>query len=195
MIIECIGLPKSGKSSFARSAPPEVLVVPQEVPSRYTTTFLTRYPLFSFVYVALLLLESLRTRTLPLLRFKLSLFKTTIARFAYAQEQKGNVVLDEGCLQRILSLYERARTKKELQFLVQLAPRGERIVLLEGNPEELLGAPARARKGEQYLKTWRQMLAGNLTALTALLPENELVRCSLQEGKPVCSRDAFASYT
>jgi len=163
MIIECVGPPGSGKTTFvteiAKSAT-NINSITEPVARSYTYRYFFLHPVFVLWFCYRIVKEGINSKTLSLTRYKLALYADTIGRLAWAENHKESFVLDEGLLQRLLSFYERQQSLEVLMrdvALVQHYTNGV-ICLDTSRPfsKRYRKPHPRALLGDNYLSSWQK---------------------------------------
>jgi hypothetical protein len=184
MIVECFGIPGAGKSTVASLLATEFgfKEVPKQVPKKYWVQFLLQHPNFVCKWFFLLFRESFVERAMSLGRFKLAVFLNTLGRIQYARQNYSKedlIVLDEGFLQRVFSLFESPQTSHVYDDLLKSIPAAHMVIQIEYNgvkfTESRVGTYRRT-KGEEYIKQWRHVMAQNFKKVSESLQRSKFDR-------------------
>lgn len=183
MIIECFGIPGAGKSTVTSLLVSEFgfKEVPKQVSKIYWIHFFSKYPFFVCRWCFSLLKESFLSRSFSLGRFKLAVFLNTIGRIHYADKHYSKeelVILDEGLVQRIFTLFESPKISKDYDTLIKKIPVKHLIIQIEYkgiNFTESRVGTYRRTKGEEYIKKWRSVMAQNFISLSKSLLRSKVV--------------------
>lgn len=184
MIVECFGIPGAGKSTVTSLLVKEFgfKEIPKQVPKIYGTQFLLRHPFFVCMWCFLLFRESLFVCSFSLGRFKLAVFFNTIGRIQYASKHYSKedlVVLDEGLMQRIFTLFESPKVPEIFHAILKKIPVEHLILQIEyvgvDFTESRVGTYRRT-KGEEYVRNWRKIMAENFKSLSESLKQSKFYR-------------------
>lgn len=135
MIIEFYGLPASGKTAIAQKVAEENLVTIIAVTGKFeiilrNSIFFFRHPKF---YITTLW-YILRYADI----FRLQVFWTFLLRTAKYQKASsaGNVILDEGYWQHILSLFATEQPRRRIEAYTKLFPNIQSLIIIEASSEK-----------------------------------------------------------
>lgn len=184
MVIECFGLPGAGKSTVAKRLAKtfNVPVVPMYVSKWYTVRTVLRHPWFSIQFLIRLLLHSHRTKTWRLFMFKQAVFQNTLGRLAWAQQQARKyecIFIDEGLVQRLLSLFETNVEKQNITSLLSGLPPSAAVVVIRYQGTDFTGSKVgeamRSQQSAEYQAAWQAVIAHNFTTIAGMLHEYQTV--------------------
>lgn len=180
MIVECFGLPGVGKTTVCEQLTKTkgFVGVPKIVAKHRSLLFFMSYPLFSIAWLVRVCKEGVRANSYKLFRFKLSVFLNTVARVQYAQylEKTGDdvVVLDEGLLQRALSVYEKKIAALDMKKLIQTIPYRSKVIYITNDRHALRGGKlghARSSINAKYAEEWCSIMNHNYDSMVAAVEE------------------------
>lgn len=185
MIIEFFGLPGSGKTCCAQACARKEGLRVVEVENRaavylWALVFACVRPALFFAFAKRIIKEN--KRNVILVRHKLFLLHLhAMAKEGRALFTRGNVILDEGLFQAILSVYEREIGEEEVHVLARhFGKREIRLVYAPaGQREERLRRRARIPRqflGKTYLGKWFPVLEKNHATLTRHIKTHFLYR-------------------
>jgi len=188
MIAECFGVPGSGKSVLTSrlSSRKGFGTVPRYVPRLQSFLFTVVHPIFVLLWVVTLMRECWQTHTWVLFRFKISVFANTIGRIQYADThaQKENVtILDEGLLQRMLSLFETVQTPKRCALWLRYIPKTRVIVHTKSTDNVMTKqklSTQRLQFGSEYEEKILAVLNTNYQNFKLAAERSELRQCSYE---------------
>ncbi len=179
MIIECFGTPGSGKTRLLReltAALPQshaVQIVSRKEIVQGATRFALRHPVGFLVWMTEFLLHAN-----GLYRYKLGLLLRAMAARSRAEAlpKKTVAFIDEGMVQRILSLFDKPLSKKHIRFLLRVTPAPDLAIIMKGGDfgrfmtaEDRLGS-VRALAGRVPLEQWIKIVTQNAEAVAEVLP-------------------------
>lgn len=181
MIIELFGLPGSGKTAIKK------VLIRRDFGKDVVLNGTLERLIFCFVFailhplICLFWLSLLFTRDQKGLRkYKLSLLSVTFAKFQKARFLKQKSIIDEGFLQRILSMYEHQLTEQEIKKTLKYSLFPDKVLFIKGGgfdrflKEEDRINSYRYKKGEAYIENWISILTSN----------TELIHKQLQNSFP-----------
>lgn len=177
MIIECFALTEVGKSTLVNDLSERygVKFISEQESSLFSAfLFALKHPVSISRLVLLFLKEGLSGKVpWKITRFKLSVLKTTMSRLYDADKKFSDddiVIIDEGLVQRLFSLYETKQSIDTYLKLIDLIPLSDSILFLEYK-----GDSARIKQGrvgtmrrsvsEEYTKEWQATMLHNYFAL------------------------------
>lgn len=204
MIIELYGIPGSGKTTLAKelvrrnkdrfiylhSSPRREII-------RLVPLFAIRHPRIAAFWFRELLRETFRGRRVSgLFRYKLHLLLITLAQYQKALRYQDKViVLDEGLLQRIFSVYDTALPRGKIENCIRHTPKADILVRVCRKADRfrrVLRAPytydnPRVNAGKIYLKNWMSGVLENDKIICGLLQERNAPVVWLQDSQDVNS--------
>jgi len=168
-VIELCGLPGTGKTTCARSLESEKEFLSNRIQKGIAVCM---HPaLFSKGFIHIIH-ESVRTGTARLVRYKISLLCNTLSQYHRVIQTGG--ILDEGFLQRILSLLEERRDTSDMKCLITSLPLGENIIMVEiqeATFQRYTKKHIRRMLGDAYFTEWKKVLKHNYITLKKALDE------------------------
>ena len=186
MVIECVGVAGSGKSMLVSHLEKQhgVQTVPMYVSRYYSLVFLFRHPLLTLQWMNALVWECHATNTWRLFRFKLSVFSTTVGRMAYARmnyRTSDVVVLDEGMMQRLISLFESTISQEVALKWVRRMMVSDAVILAhlpEGTTERKIGTCRKRAFSVAYQMQWLEVIDHNAQMLFTALEHARTDTCT-----------------
>lgn len=170
MLTECVGVPGSGKTTYVHNVVTQgtMTTPPLYVGKWYALRYIVMHPLFTTRWIRVLVSESNRTHTWGIARHKFAIFLNTIARLSWAAHMKGEVIIDEGIVQRLLTLFEHRLSDQEIQHYFTGIPYADHVVFID-TPDIPLDqrkkGVGRQSLGEVYAREWIGVVADNLESL------------------------------
>lgn len=175
MHIEFIGLPGAGKSTCARDliATHTGYVSARNANRVLSVQFIFLHPYTSFYWIVQMLRETIVSGTWKLMRFKMSLLLHTFAQTQFAVRTKERVILDEGLMQRVLSVFETKKTEKDMVRILKHVVMPDVLIEVSGG-ESTFGqgrksAVHRGVLGDAYLVRWEEIARHNYQMLLRAL--------------------------
>lgn len=190
MIIECFALPEVGKSTLIKDLKTryDIKTVPEQTVSYLNAFYFTfKNPVAISRFILIFLKESIYDKGgWKIFRFKLAVFINTITRLQIAKRNFSHneiVMIDEGFIQRLLSLYETKQPVSKYISLLKKIPLADSVLFLEYN-----GESARIKNGrvgtirrsisDSYTEEWRLTMLHNYQSLKEALFILKLVNTS-----------------
>lgn len=186
MIIEFLGAPGAGKTrllhSLIRAEDREVRVVSKMNALRGFLLFSVRHPISVSVWCLILM-----TRGRSLFRYKTGLMVRAMAARAYAEREEKHrlVYIDEGMVQRMLTVFDEPIPDNFARLLLHLTPLPDVVIAVHGGTFERFtlasnrGNSPRLRYGTEALDRWMRAVRGNFSLMLALLPSlTRVVSCT-----------------
>ena len=178
MIIEFFGEPGSGKTTLLKNAASALGARAAYVRVDSSIEALARSLLFTLAHPALAFFWFAETvkESRGLFRYKMALVVRSLAAIQKASRSRREVVLiDEGLLQRILSVYDRVLSDEEVRRVLAHARTAERVVVCRGgdfsrfvSEPDRFNSP-RVRAGEEHLRQWIATVRANASRIAAAL--------------------------
>lgn len=190
MIIEFFGVPGGGKTQILRQL---VIIMPDAVEARpmtrtaiilWASYFVLRHPLSSFVWMVELLLHSN-----GMLRYKFVLLIRSMSARAMAERSRASFVfVDEGLLQRLLTIFDEPLSPRHIGFLISMTPLSDAVVVVKGGEfgrftvaHNRFDSP-RVKVGEERLQKWMENVRMNARSVqNALQHHIRIVECTRGE--------------
>lgn len=181
MIVEFFGVPGGGKTRLLRqlvAAMPgasEALVTTRGAIARGALRFALKHPVGFFVWIAELCLYAN-----GLFRYKLGLLLRSMAALVRAGDARRDsrlVFVDEGLLQRMLTVFDTPLTPRHVAFLLAVTPLPDLAIVVRGGGFERFIAASnrnnspRVKGGEARLQAWMQNMRANAAAIRPLLEQ------------------------
>lgn len=177
MFIELFGLPGAGKSTLARALHKlDNSFTHSEQPSKIRgMLYSLHHPLIVGYWSGQILVETYRTRTWNLVRFKFALLLSTFSHL-YTGHTGSIKVTEEGMHQRLLSIFETKKNMADMRFALQYMTQPDVLVHVVGNNEYHFvryqsKSNQRAQLGEVYLANWEAAVRHNYQVMLAVLKE------------------------
>lgn len=171
MIIELYGLPGSGKTTHAKNlvANYEYVLIPN--PKNTTLEKLSasfRHPGIVLFFLREIIFETIKNKTWLLVIFKISVLFSTLIKIIKASKCSADqkVLIDEGLLQRILSIYETKLSASKLkQILLICAKHFNEVIIIDSKYEcfKRYKDPKNLRilLGNEYFEQWKEAVIYN----------------------------------
>ena len=179
MIIEFFGVPGSGKTTLMRKlleAMPdsrEARAATRREIARGAIDFSIRHPV-SFLIWSIQFCMHAR----GLFRYKLALLLRSMAARSHAERSDGVVFLDEGMVQRLLSIFDTPLSEQKVRFLLHHTPMPDAVVVLSGGGfSRFTEAPnrfnsPRVQQGKERFEEWKRVIQTNAGIVRAFLPRH-----------------------
>ena len=178
MIIEFFGEPGSGKTTLLKSTASALGARAVYVRVDSSIEALARSLLFALAHPAKAFFWFAATvkESRGLFRYKMALVVRSLAAVQKASGVRREVVLiDEGLLQRVLSVYDRLLSDEEIRRVLAHAHTAERVVVCRGgdfsrfvSEPDRFNSP-RVRAGEEHLRQWIATVRANASRIAAVL--------------------------
>lgn len=199
MTVEFFGVPGAGKTrvlrKLAQSIPgaTEALETSRSGIAFGAAHFAFRHPLSFFVWMTQLCWYSN-----GLFRYKLGLLLRAMAARMRAESQSRRgasvVFVDEGLLQRILTIFDNPIDGRHAAFILKMTPVAEIVVVMTGGEfgrfteaDNRFNSP-RVSRGEEKLHEWMCGVRENATTTTRMLPGRaRVIICSREESESCLS--------
>jgi hypothetical protein len=187
MIIECFALPEVGKSTIINNLQEQynVKAVPLESIGRKSAfLFALKHPISVSRFVLTFLKEGVGDLGgWQIVRFKLSVFASTMSRIQLAGSnyvREDIVIIDEGLIQRLLSLYETKQPASKYVSLLKKIPLADSMLFLEykGESERIKNGRVgtmRRSVSDAYTEAWRSTMLHNYHSLVDALKSMDLI--------------------
>lgn len=191
MIVEFFGIPGGGKTRLLRQLvatlpnASESLVTSRHAIARAVLYFALRHPLSFFVWMS-----ELAFHARGLFRYKLGLLLRAMAALAQAEriDDTHLTFVDEGLLQRILTVFDKPLSSRHIKFLLTMTPLSDVVVVVRGGEfgrftveSDRQNSP-RVNRGEQQLQEWMQNVRTNARVVESVLSEYiDVVVCTRGE--------------
>ncbi|MFA7302326.1 MAG: hypothetical protein WC030_01080 [Candidatus Paceibacterota bacterium] len=190
MIVEFLGAPGAGKTYLLRQvtcAEDVVVKVASKKDALYgLSLFAVRHPLAFCVWCVVLC-----TYGRSLFRYKTGLVVRAMAArmFAEREDARKMIYIDEGILQRLLTVFDRPLSQREAAFMLRTMPLPDVVVLVRGGDFERFrlaqnrGNSPRVQQGDVALSVWMNGVRESLRAIGAILPAmTRVITCT--RGQP-----------
>lgn len=178
MIIELVGLPASGKSTFVRDFLQEkgftrVLIKTKKELLYLNFIFILKHPFFSLYTIWLIFIHS---TSIALFYYKfMNTFLHHNARHEKAKKIK-KAVIDEGFTQNVLSIFDTQVPQRQIEKYLKYAPRTDKVFVFEARTKTI---QKRARErgflardafySQREQNTWLAAIQTNLNTLKEAL--------------------------
>ncbi len=193
MIIELFGLPGAGKSTLARVLESTGRAQRIRIESRGELLWRSAIYAFGHPFDALMQLSYLiRYAGSPQLYYTkfMNLFLQHAAKQQKARSAQGTVVIDQGHLQNLLSLFERPASRGELVQYLAFLPKPDQVWVCEASDDErarrlqsrgqdgrkgesLAVRTERARTAQENFATSFDILSADPSLLVRIIPANQ----------------------
>lgn len=190
MIVEFFGVPGGGKTQILRqlvtSIPDarEALVTERFTIARSALSFALTHPLSFIVWMTELCFYAN-----GLFRYKFGLLLRSMAARAEAENRNRSqlMFIDEGLLQRMLTIFDTPLTRRHITFLLKMTPLSDVVVIVRGGEfgrfvtaHNRLNSP-RVKVGEKRFQEWMNNVRANALVVESLLPLYTRVAVCTQE--------------
>ncbi|MEK7462331.1 MAG: hypothetical protein AAB618_02045 [Patescibacteria group bacterium] len=179
IIIELFGLPGVGKSTLGRLLKErhgvKHITATSVTRAEYLGLFL-RYPRSVMAWLVLIIKNYHATKSLKHLRYNAALLFVAFKKIHQARLAETSTVVDEGLLQRFLSYSDILLTRKQIEEVIKLSPRGTVIICVNDRVVEkdrYDQAHDRGSQGSERLERWRSNMATNIATLVTVLKETK----------------------
>jgi len=171
-VVELFGLPGSGKSHVAGvlAANEDIERIPQMVSRADMLRGITQFPWCALRWLGFLVVETVQSGEWALMRYRLSLVAHMFGRYARARASgHALVLLDEGFLQRILSVSARRLSPRRVSSLMRgLWPDSVLMVEVQ-EPQFHRYGPEHIRSQASRDGAWKVVMRGNYEAVKAVV--------------------------
>ena len=179
MIIEFFGIPGGGKTHLMWQLiirmpdACEARALSRHEITRGASRFALRHPLSFLVWMG-----ELGIHANGLFRYKIGLLLRAMA--ARAEAESGHfrtALIDEGLLQRMLTIFDVPLSRRHIKFLLTMTPLAQVVVCMYGGEFSRFAAARnrfnspRVSGGEERLRTWMQVVEMNASLIASLLPQ------------------------
>jgi hypothetical protein len=164
--IELFGLPGTGKTTYLKS-----------LDFDKKDFYISRFRFIEFIFLLfVIIVQTLKSKTYKLFRFKLSLL---LNYYSKKNNIKGNVIyLDEGILQRILSIYEEKLSFETLDKIFKFIKISDEVLIIDFrynlfnryNHKDNV----RLSIGDDYIDNWKDIIEFNFSLMTEYLQEKSI---------------------
>jgi hypothetical protein len=189
MIVECFGLPGAGKTHVVERLIEKGLLSTVPAYSRriHSVFFAAAHPLFFARFIFTLVRECARVQSWRLFRFKISVFLNTSGRLWTARHVPHEVktIIDEGLLQRLLSLYESKQSPGVFERWISHMPKSDAVAMIlykEPLNDGVRVGTIRRSMGISYEKQWRDVMIHNHTSIMVALEHRKIRTCIFYKG-------------
>jgi len=204
VIIELYGLPGSGKTTIARTLQGRggkyvyLHTSPKSETIRLVPLFTFKNPIKSLFWFKELLKESVRFHFSTFFRYKLHLLLISITQYQKARHDgvERTYLIDEGLIQRILSISETKISIESVKQYLKHIPKADIIVVVENKPTEFYRfkeSPHRHKSprlhlGEKYFENWMKITRHNHEIIKSVLKDtqNNIIFCDGADGLDDC---------
>jgi len=188
MIIEFYGLPGSGKTSIAQA-----LSDSQEdfeylhTSSRWEIVrtfplFFVMHPFISIFWIKEIFLNS----PASLFRYKLHRVLVSLIQYKKADSVKNmHALIDEGMLQRILSVYETPQTEGKIIRCIKNIPHVDLVIITNYDKREFQRYFETRAPGARDLASWMDAARANDKLIREFLPASGIKFINLDKGKNI----------
>jgi len=180
MIIEFFGVPGGGKTQLLRQLVAtmpdarEALATTRRGIARGALLFALQHSISFVVWMGELL-----THSNGLLRYKLGLLLRTMAACSLAEKNNDSFAtfIDEGFLQRILTIFDTPLTARHINFILKMTPLPDQVVVIHGGEFGRFTTASnrhnspRVRGGEEKLQAWMKNMRANAAMVEEVLPQ------------------------
>ena len=202
MIVELFGLPGAGKTTLVKALTGSTIGATRAdfaMSRSGVVRYITRHPVATAAWFKDVVSEASRVGYWAMVPFKLRLLANTFSKVESARSagfpagSSGDVhwtVVDEGLLQRVLSVYETVQSQRKLRAIVRRAlPSSTRVVLVEGGGDPFWryrdAKNVRTRLGDDYLRRWFEVVRTNYDGLAREIEAAEVPCCRIRTDQPV----------
>ena len=178
MVIEFFGVPGSGKTTGARYLSSELgipFVKGGEGKSTSAVMCAITHPVKTSFFLVVALQQTAHSHTWALFRWRIRTILGTFSILHRATRHGSDTIVDEGLLQRVLSIYEEALTEANASRIVRLLS-PELVVYITDTERQFQryndSTHPRRRLGDGYMDRWKDIVRQNTGLLYRSLAGN-----------------------
>lgn len=204
MIVEFFGASGAGKTYLLRrlvtAKDTEVRLMSRRVVARGVLLFVVRHPISFCVLSIELVANNQRLK-----RYKAGLLFRSMAARAYAERSDPQHIayIDEGLLQRIVTIFDTPLSKRHAAFLLRMTPLPDVAIVMRGGTfgrfttaDNRTNSP-RVQQGEEAFTAWTESVHANVGIIASLLPtRTRVIVCTREQSdaEPHAVRSKLEQY-